>query len=112
MIGIARGGNMLVCNNPKCKYSFCMKCMEPVRRLRVQTPSRCMREASRADRCAQWHADSTCEQYKRWKLENSEADRRFATWAAANTKPCPRCDAKIEKDGTRSPPCARQRSPV
>lgn len=54
-------------------------------------------------RSAQWHADSTCEQYKQWKLENSEADQRFHTWAEANTKKCPKCPAKIEKDGTLLP---------
>jgi len=47
----------------------------------------------------EWHSDATCEQYKQWKIENNESESRFATWAASHTQNCPKCSAKIEKNG-------------
>jgi len=70
-----RGGSMLICPNATCKFTFCFKCME------------------------EWHSDATCEQYKQWKIENNETESRFATWAASHTQNCPKCSAKIEKNG-------------
>jgi hypothetical protein len=66
---------MMVCSNEKCQFTFCFNCRE------------------------EWHADTTCEKYQKWKRENSDAENRFALWAAQHTKPCPFCNAKIEKNG-------------
>eukprot|EP00727_Mastigamoeba_balamuthi_P007458 m51a1_g3332 putative ibr domain containing protein (395) ;mRNA; f:373748-375750 len=66
---------MMVCSNEKCKFCFCFNCRE------------------------QWHADVTCEQYQRWKVENNESEQRFMSWASQNTKMCPRCHTRIEKSG-------------
>ncbi|KAL6066785.1 RBR-type E3 ubiquitin transferase [Balamuthia mandrillaris] len=66
---------MMICSNPSCKYSFCFKCKE------------------------EWHADATCEQYQQWKIENSEADAKYAEWVRTNAKPCPKCHCSIEKNG-------------
>lgn len=91
--------DMLVCNNPSCKFSFCLKCLEQVRDV-LAIGSMVFVSLIVLSSFFKWHADSTCEQYRQWKLENSEAEKRFATWAEANTKECPKCKAKIEKDGT------------
>eukprot|EP00727_Mastigamoeba_balamuthi_P000393 m51a1_g10350 putative ibr domain containing protein (662) ;mRNA; f:182433-185927 len=63
----------MVCNKPGCGHHFCFKCGED------------------------WHT-GTCEQYKQWKLENSQEETRTAEWAKANTKACPNCKAQIEKN--------------
>ncbi|EDR29624.1 ariadne RING finger, putative [Entamoeba dispar SAW760] len=59
----------------KCNYCFCCKCKE------------------------QWHADCTCEQYQRWKKENSMGDDAFKVYIKKNTKLCPQCHKPIEKNG-------------
>ncbi|KAL6042367.1 E3 ubiquitin-protein ligase arih2 [Balamuthia mandrillaris] len=68
---------MMACSSDKCKFTFCFNCKE------------------------EWHADATCEQYQKWKVENNEAESRFRKWAEANTKQCPNetCLSPIEKNG-------------
>lgn len=75
MAMIANGGIMMVCPSDACGFAFCRSCQEP------------------------WHADSTCEQYKQWKIENGEADTRYEEWARRNTKNCPGCMKPIQKNG-------------
>jgi hypothetical protein len=66
---------MMVCSNTSCNFSYCFNCKE------------------------EWHADITCEQYQKWKIENSEADARYEEWVKANAKRCPHCKSPIEKNG-------------
>eukprot|EP01113_Clastostelium_recurvatum_P026950 TRINITY_DN3240_c0_g1_i2.p1 TRINITY_DN3240_c0_g1~~TRINITY_DN3240_c0_g1_i2.p1 ORF type:complete len:524 (-),score=137.32 TRINITY_DN3240_c0_g1_i2:50-1435(-) len=66
---------MMVCSNDRCRFAFCFNCRE------------------------EWHADATCAQYQQWKVENNEGEDRFRKWATANTKPCPKCQSSIEKNG-------------
>eukprot|EP00696_Hemimastix_kukwesjijk_P014430 gnl/Hemi2/28431_TR9405_c0_g1_i1.p1 gnl/Hemi2/28431_TR9405_c0_g1~~gnl/Hemi2/28431_TR9405_c0_g1_i1.p1 ORF type:complete len:580 (+),score=84.71 gnl/Hemi2/28431_TR9405_c0_g1_i1:82-1821(+) len=66
---------LMVCTNQSCNFAFCFRCRE------------------------EWHSDFTCEQYQQWKLENSEAESRYQAWAERNTRPCPRCQVKIQKNG-------------
>ncbi|EGC29258.1 hypothetical protein DICPUDRAFT_43095 [Dictyostelium purpureum] len=66
---------MIVCPKESCKFAYCFNCKDA------------------------WHSDITCEQYKRWKEENDQAERKFQEWSRANTKPCPKCNSKIEKNG-------------
>lgn len=75
MAMIANGGLMMVCPSEKCNFSFCRSCQES------------------------WHADSTCDQYKQWKIENGQADVRYEKWARKNTKACPQCQKPIQKNG-------------
>ncbi|KAH3746125.1 E3 ubiquitin-protein ligase RNF19A [Pelomyxa schiedti] len=72
---IISGGLSAKCLNPKCRFMFCIKCRD------------------------EWHPDISCEMYQKWKLENNEADSRFAEWASSHSKPCPKCNAGIEKNG-------------
>eukprot|EP00455_Lapot_gusevi_P049162 TRINITY_DN691_c0_g2_i1.p1 TRINITY_DN691_c0_g2~~TRINITY_DN691_c0_g2_i1.p1 ORF type:complete len:561 (-),score=163.23 TRINITY_DN691_c0_g2_i1:174-1856(-) len=66
---------MMRCPRPDCNFIFCFNCKE------------------------QWHADFTCAQYQQWKVENGEADARFEAWRREHTRPCPRCNVLIEKNG-------------
>jgi len=66
---------MMVCSNPNCKFCFCFKCKE------------------------EWHADSSCEDYQKWKLENNEGEAKYAEWVKQNARECPKCRAYIEKNG-------------
>jgi hypothetical protein len=66
---------MMNCPRPGCNFAFCFNCREA------------------------WHADTTCELYQQWKIENDQADGRFSNWAAVNAKPCPNCAVLINKDG-------------
>lgn len=75
MAMIAHGGIMMVCPLDSCGFAFCRSCQEP------------------------WHSDSTCEQYKQWKLDNSDVDARYEEWARRNTKNCPGCGKPIQKNG-------------
>lgn len=72
-----QGGLMLICPNEKCRFTFCRKCK------------------------VEWHADSTCEQYAEWVIENNDAENRFNAWRERNTKKCinKKCGAAIEKNG-------------
>eukprot|EP01006_Ploeotia_vitrea_P024618 TRINITY_DN57445_c0_g1_i1.p1 TRINITY_DN57445_c0_g1~~TRINITY_DN57445_c0_g1_i1.p1 ORF type:complete len:607 (+),score=257.86 TRINITY_DN57445_c0_g1_i1:45-1865(+) len=72
MIG-SKDHPMLVC--PQCQYTFCFNCE------------------------VEWHADSTCEQYQQWKVDNAQGADKYADWAKKNTKPCPKCNVRIEKNG-------------
>ncbi len=66
---------MVCCRNPSCNFSYCSNC-------RVE-----------------WHADTTCERYQEWLKDNAGAEDAYLRWRAANTKPCPKCKADIEKNG-------------
>ena len=62
MAMFANGGLMLVCPSETCKFTFCRDCKE------------------------EWHSDTTCEQFQKWKIENREGDARYVEWAKKNTK--------------------------
>lgn len=66
---------MMICPNTKCNFSFCFNCKEA------------------------WHSDVTCENYQKWKQENSNNGISFQTWASQNAKPCPNCKVLINKNG-------------
>lgn len=66
---------LMHCPRPGCNFAYCFNCREA------------------------WHADTTCELYQQWKVENANSDSKFSDWASVNTKPCPRCRAPINKDG-------------
>jgi len=86
--------NVFINNQPKfekkftcteCKYEWCGDCNES------------------------WHS-GTCEQYQAWKLENSKEEQNFDTWKKANTKPCPSCKVRTQKnDGCNHMTCANCR---
>ena len=61
---------------PKCSKQFCFNC-----------------------KTSEWHEGSTCEAFQKWKKENSQGDTKFEEWAKKNTKICPKCKVKIEKNG-------------
>jgi len=65
---------MMAC--PKCKYKFCFNC-----------------------RTDEWHAGTTCENFQKWKAENGQGEAKFAEWAQTNSKICPKCNVRIEKNG-------------
>mmetsp|Transcript_8330 Transcript_8330/g.12736 ORF Transcript_8330/g.12736 Transcript_8330/m.12736 type:complete len:87 (+) Transcript_8330:178-438(+) len=56
-----------------CGYSLCMSCPE------------------------ESHVPSSCEIAKVW-LEKEAKDGENVEWLKANTKPCPKCHASIEKN--------------
>ncbi|KAL3937714.1 MAG: hypothetical protein SGARI_002012 [Bacillariaceae sp.] len=45
------------------------------------------------------HAPATCHQMNLWKEKNSNGDKETANWMTVNTKPCPNCGKRIEKNG-------------
>jgi ariadne-1 len=58
----------------KCQYKCCPKCGRDV------------------------HSGSSCEDYERWRLENSEADKRSEEYfRKSNFVKCPTCGAVVEK---------------
>jgi ariadne-1 len=61
----------IVCN--KCQFEFCFECNDS------------------------WHT-GTCEEYRQWKVENGKADVKFEEWQKENTKPCPNCKTRIQKN--------------
>eukprot|EP00823_Brevimastigomonas_motovehiculus_P001753 TRINITY_DN1238_c0_g1_i1.p1 TRINITY_DN1238_c0_g1~~TRINITY_DN1238_c0_g1_i1.p1 ORF type:complete len:559 (+),score=173.09 TRINITY_DN1238_c0_g1_i1:23-1699(+) len=61
---------------PKCKFQFCFNC---------QTD--------------EWHSGTTCEKFQEWKKLNNQTEAKFAEYVASNTKPCPKCAVRIEKNG-------------
>ena len=65
---------MLYC--PKCNKEFCFNC---------QTNN--------------WHTGIDCEAFKHWKQQISNTDGKFEQWAKQNTKLCPQCKSRIEKNG-------------
>lgn len=69
------GALMLVCPSEKCQFTFCKRCQ------------------------VEWHADSTCDEYQQWKLENNEAEARYNQWVKKNARKCPNCPSMIEKNG-------------
>lgn len=58
----------------KCGYDFCFDCREF------------------------WHEPVTCVRLNRWKKSESD-DTETRKWIAEHAKPCPQCQAKIEKNG-------------
>ena len=79
---------MMVCQ--ACRYSYCFNCKED----RCVVPY-----LSVALMCFARHADSTCEQYQKWKMENKSADSKYQEWVQKNAKQCPKCKTIIEKNG-------------
>lgn len=65
-----------------CNYEFCRECK------------------------VDWHAGSTCAQYREWEENNANGDTKNAQWLKANTRPCPSCKTPIEKnDGCNHMTC-------
>lgn len=46
-----------------------------------------------------WHANSTCEEYKKWRTENDSADAAAEVYIRREGKKCPTCGNGIVKDG-------------
>jgi len=67
---IGSGVTVVVCS---CGHPFCFRCCEPA------------------------HDPSTCDQLKEW-LEKCQNESETANWILANTKKCPECQARIEKN--------------
>jgi len=63
------------CACPICNYEFCTKCKE------------------------KWHDAFSCEDYKKWKKDNDQSERKFQEYINRNTKSCPNCHTNIEKNG-------------
>jgi predicted RNA-binding Zn-ribbon protein involved in translation (DUF1610 family) len=72
-------GNAVVLEDPnqkkikcdKCNHEFCADCGEEA------------------------HL-GTCEDFEQWRVENGKVDKK---WSKENTKPCPGCKAKIQRNG-------------
>lgn len=61
-------------NCPLCKKHYCLNCK------------------------VEWHNQSTCEQYQKWKRENSQVDQLFEKFVAGGKyKQCPRCTVWVSK---------------
>lgn len=67
---IGSGITVVVCS---CGHPFCFRCCEVA------------------------HDPSTCDQLKEW-LEKCQNESETANWILANTKKCPECQARIEKN--------------
>jgi len=63
----------MVCD--ECNYEFCFDCSE------------------------EYHGSKSCDDFKRWKLISNRVDIRVYLWQKLNTKPCPKCNAAIQKRG-------------
>lgn len=60
---------------PDCKKVFCFRC-----------------------KC-EWHKDTTCERYQKWKEENKQGDTLIFEYIKRhNVKTCPKCGLHIEKN--------------
>lgn len=67
----AESGGVAKCN--ACDTAFCLKCgVEP-------------------------HAPTTCQHLAKWQ-EKCRNESETANWILANTKPCPKCSSRIEKN--------------
>jgi len=63
----------MVCD--ECNYEFCFDCGE------------------------EYHGSKSCDEFRRWKLASNLVDIRVYLWQKLNTKPCPNCNAAIQKRG-------------
>lgn len=87
------------------KISWCVRpgCSTPVINESGSPMVRCPKESCRFAYCSQckieWHNDVTCEKYQEWKELNAKAGDLFEEWRKSHTKPCPKCNANIEKNG-------------
>jgi len=86
--------NVFISDQPKfekklkcteCQYEWCSECGES------------------------WHS-GTCEQFQQWKVENSKEEKNFNDWKKNNTKPCPSCKVRTQKnDGCNHMTCGNCR---
>jgi hypothetical protein len=56
--------------------------------------------AAATDKCIRFLfvSGSTCDNFQRWKKENGQVDALYDEWARWNTKACPKCHQRIEKN--------------
>mmetsp|Transcript_24078 Transcript_24078/g.36424 ORF Transcript_24078/g.36424 Transcript_24078/m.36424 type:complete len:334 (+) Transcript_24078:231-1232(+) len=66
-----QAGNVAHCDS--CESSFCLRCGEEP------------------------HSPSSCKELERWN-EKCKNESETANWILANTKPCPKCGSRIEKN--------------
>lgn len=84
--------NITHCLNPKCNYILTIA---SVGRCNVAT---CLCGQRVCWKCREEaHAPLSCELLKKWR--NINDDVVDATWIVENTKPCPKCHSRIEKNG-------------
>ena len=58
---------------PHCKKDFCFNCM------------------------CEYHEGMTCDEYVKWKKDNSEGDQKFMDWIKQNGAICPKCKMACQK---------------
>merc|ERR1711964_801244 len=73
---------MTICPKKDCNYTFCCQCKDE------------------HENFVEWHENSNCTDYMRWRKENGKGDGSLAQWAKDHdTKNCPMCGKLIEKNG-------------
>lgn len=70
---ISKGQSFVLCF--VCNFKFCPECDE------------------------EFHLGITCEQRKKWKEENNKNESQTLDWCNKQTKACPNCNVRIEKNG-------------
>ncbi|KAA6386023.1 MAG: putative E3 ubiquitin-protein ligase dbl4, partial [Streblomastix strix] len=86
----SKKGSMCYCPHPTCNYVA-------IRKDLLRKDVRCLCGNTFCFQCGhELHVPATCEMMEDWdKLNNSQSLDDI--WIEANTKPCPRCNAPIEK---------------
>lgn len=90
---LAAGGRMRGCPAPDCPW---VARVDPRSRLFRAVECRCG-EVFCARCGGTWHAPASCDAMRRWG-EKCRSESETSNWMMVNTKPCPKCRTRIEKN--------------
>jgi ariadne-1 len=89
---ISVGDRMRRCAAPECPWVLCISPFADIVAVQCHCGQTCCVRCGR-----EWHAPARCAAMEQWE-DKCASESQTGNWLAVNTKPCPRCRTRIQKN--------------